>query len=62
MYSGDLSRVSESADATRHAHQAIVDAMLARNTALALRRMRKHLAALAHSTLDQPARRPGLRG
>jgi DNA-binding FadR family transcriptional regulator len=58
MYSGDLSRVSESANATRHAHQAIVDAMLARDTALALRRMRKHLAALAHSTLDQPARRP----
>jgi DNA-binding FadR family transcriptional regulator len=57
MYSGDLSRVSESANATRHAHQAIVDAMLTRDTALALRRMRKHLAALAHSTLDQPARR-----
>ena len=56
LYSGDPVRVIESAQATRHAHQAIVDAMLARDNALAQRRMRKHLAALAHSTTDrQPA-------
>jgi DNA-binding FadR family transcriptional regulator len=51
LYSGDPRRVIESAHATRHAHQAIVDAMLARDFALALRRMRKHLAALASYSL-----------
>jgi DNA-binding FadR family transcriptional regulator len=57
LYSGNRVRVSESAAATRHAHQAIVTAMIARDTALALRRMRKHLAALAHSTDARPALR-----
>ena len=59
LYPGDRGRVTESAAATRHAHRAIVAAMIARDTALALRRMRKHLAALAHSTSDRPGRRPG---
>ena len=58
LYPGDRGRVTESAAATRHAHRAIVAAMIARDTALALRRMRKHLAALAHSTSDRPGRRP----
>jgi DNA-binding FadR family transcriptional regulator len=57
LYSGNRVRVSESAAATRHAHQAIVTAMIARDTTLALRRMRKHLAALAHSTDARPALR-----
>jgi DNA-binding FadR family transcriptional regulator len=57
LYSGNRARASESAAATRHAHQAIVTAMIARDTALALRRMRKHLAALAHSTDARPALR-----
>ena len=57
LYSGNRARVSESAAATRHAHQAIVTAMIARDTTLALRRMRKHLAALAHSTDARPALR-----
>jgi DNA-binding GntR family transcriptional regulator len=46
--------VTASADATRHAHRAIVAAMIARDAALALRRMRKHLAALARSTVSRP--------
>jgi DNA-binding FadR family transcriptional regulator len=44
LYSGNRTRATESADATRHAHRAIVAAMIARDTALARRRMRKHLA------------------
>ena len=58
LYPADRGRATESAAATRHAHRAIVAAMIARDTALALRRMRKHLAALAHSTSDRPGRRP----
>jgi DNA-binding FadR family transcriptional regulator len=59
LYSGNRVRVTESADATRHAHRAIVAAMIARDAALALRRMRKHLAALARSTVDRSAPRRG---
>ncbi len=39
--------VPESPDAIRHAHQSIVDAMVARDLPLATRRMRKHLRALS---------------
>jgi DNA-binding FadR family transcriptional regulator len=58
LYSGNRTRATESADATRHAHRAIVAAMIARDTALARRRMRKHLAALAHSAARRAALRP----
>ena len=57
LYSGNRVRAGESADATRHAHRAIVAAMIARDTGLAQRRMRTHLAALARSTAGQPALR-----
>jgi DNA-binding FadR family transcriptional regulator len=58
LYPADPARAAESAEATRHAHRAIIDAMIARDPALALRRMRKHLAALVPRA-DQPGRRPG---
>jgi DNA-binding GntR family transcriptional regulator len=58
LYPANPARGAESAEATRHAHRAIIDAMIARDPALALRRMRKHLAALVPAT-DQPGRRPG---
>jgi DNA-binding FadR family transcriptional regulator len=59
LYPADPARARESAAATRHAHRAIVAAMIARDTERALRRMRKHLAALARPAADQPGRRPG---
>jgi DNA-binding FadR family transcriptional regulator len=55
LHSGDPRRVTEPPDATRHAHRAIVEAILARDTALALRRLRKHLRALARWTVDASA-------
>jgi DNA-binding FadR family transcriptional regulator len=58
LYPANPARAAESAGATRHAHRAIIDAMIARDTGLALRRMRKHLAALVPAA-DQPTRRPG---
>jgi DNA-binding FadR family transcriptional regulator len=56
LYPADRGRATESATAVRHAHRAIVAAMIARDSALALRRMRKHLSALAAA---RPGRRPG---
>lgn len=56
LHSGDPARVTDPPDATRHAHRAIVEAILARDTALALRRLRKHLRALARWTVDAAAR------
>jgi DNA-binding FadR family transcriptional regulator len=58
LHAVDAARVPEAPAATRRAHRAIVEAMIARDTALALRRMRKHLGALAHWTADPAAQRP----
>ena len=52
LHSGDPSRVTESPDAVRRAHQAIVQAIIARNAPLALRRMEKHLRAIARWTVE----------
>jgi DNA-binding FadR family transcriptional regulator len=59
LHSGDPHRVTEPPDATRYAHRAIVTAILARDTALALRRLRKHLRALSRWTIETSAARPG---
>lgn len=45
-------RATDPPDATRHAHRAIVAAIVARDQALALRRLRKHLRALARWTVE----------
>jgi DNA-binding FadR family transcriptional regulator len=55
LYSGDPQRVTEPPDAVRKAHQAIVDAIVARDVALASRRMRKHLRAVASWATTEPA-------
>jgi DNA-binding FadR family transcriptional regulator len=58
LHSGDPQRVTEPPDATRRAHRAIVDAIVARDTPLAVRRMEKHLRAIARWTIERssPAR------
>jgi DNA-binding FadR family transcriptional regulator len=53
LHSGDPSRVTEPPDAVRRAHQAIVQAIIARDAPLALRRMEKHLRAVAHWTKER---------
>jgi len=53
LHSGDPRRVTEPPQAVRHAHKAIVDAIVARDTALAQRRMDKHLRAIARWTLER---------
>jgi DNA-binding FadR family transcriptional regulator len=58
LHAGEPGRVTEPPDATRHAHQAIVRAIIARDPALALRRMRTHLRALARWTVDSSPRPP----
>jgi DNA-binding FadR family transcriptional regulator len=52
LYSGDPHRVTEPPDAVRLAHGAIVDAIIARDAPLALRRMKKHLHAIARWTTE----------
>jgi DNA-binding FadR family transcriptional regulator len=52
LHSGDPSRVTESPDAVRRAHQAVVQAIIARDAPLALRRMEKHLRAIARWTVE----------
>jgi DNA-binding FadR family transcriptional regulator len=53
LHSGDPHRVTEPPQAVRRAHQAIVEAIIARDAALALRRMDKHLRAIARWTLER---------
>jgi DNA-binding FadR family transcriptional regulator len=55
LRSGDPHRVTEPPQAVRRAHQAIVQAISARDTALAQRRMDKHLRAIARWTLEKPS-------
>jgi DNA-binding FadR family transcriptional regulator len=55
LHSGDPHRVTEPPDAVRRAHKAIVQAIVARDVELALRRMSKHLGAIARWTVDNPA-------
>jgi len=52
LHSGDPHRVTEPPDAVRRAHQAIVQAIIARDAPLALRRMDKHLGAIARWTTE----------
>ncbi len=52
LHSGDPGRVTEPPDAVRRAHRAIVDAVIARDAPPALRRMEKHLRAVARWTTD----------
>jgi DNA-binding FadR family transcriptional regulator len=52
LHSGDPHRVTEPPDAVRRAHKAIVDAIIARDAPLALRRMNKHLRAIARWTTE----------
>jgi len=53
LHSGDPRRVTEPPQAVRRAHQAIVEAIIARDAALALRRMDKHLQAIARWTIER---------
>jgi DNA-binding FadR family transcriptional regulator len=53
LHSGDPRRVTEPPQAVRRAHQAIVEAIIARDAALAQRRMDKHLQAIARWTIDR---------
>jgi DNA-binding FadR family transcriptional regulator len=53
LHSGDPRRVTEPPQAVRRAHQAIVEAIIARDAALAQRRMDKHLRAIARWTLER---------
>jgi DNA-binding FadR family transcriptional regulator len=53
LHSGDPHRVTEPPQAVRRAHQAIVEAIIARDAALALRRMDKHLQAIARWTVER---------
>jgi DNA-binding FadR family transcriptional regulator len=57
LHSGDPHRVTEPPSAVRRAHQAIVQAIVARDVPLALRRMNKHLGAIARWTIESPASR-----
>lgn len=57
LHSGDPHRVTEPPSAVRRAHQAIVQAIIARDVPLALRRMNKHLGAIARWTIESPASR-----
>jgi DNA-binding FadR family transcriptional regulator len=57
LHSGDPHRVTEPPDAVRRAHRAIVDAVIARDAPPALRRMEKHLRAVARWTTDRSASR-----
>jgi DNA-binding FadR family transcriptional regulator len=57
LHSGDPSRVTEPPDAVRRAHHAIVQAIIARDIPLALRRMEKHLRAVAHWTRESTSSR-----
>jgi DNA-binding FadR family transcriptional regulator len=52
LHSGDPHRVTEPPDAVRRAHHAIVQAIIARDAPLALRRMDKHLGAIARWTIE----------
>ena len=56
LHSGGQRRVTEPPDAVRRAHRAIVQAIVARDVPLALRRMDKHLRAIARWTIERPAR------
>jgi DNA-binding FadR family transcriptional regulator len=58
LHAGNPGRITEPPEAVRHAHQAIVEAIVARDAPLALRRMRKHLRALARWTVESSAPRP----
>jgi DNA-binding FadR family transcriptional regulator len=53
LHSGDPRRVTEPPQAVRRAHQAIVEAIIARDAPLALRRMDKHLRAIARWTIER---------
>ena len=53
LHSGDPHRVTEPPQAVRRAHQAIVEAIIARDAELALRRMDKHLRAIARWTIER---------
>lgn len=57
LHSGDPHRVTEPPSAVRRAHQAIVQAIIARDVPVALRRMNKHLGAIARWTIESPASR-----
>lgn len=57
LHSGDPLRVTEPPDAVRRAHQAIVQAIIARDVPRALRRLEKHLGAIARWTIESPASR-----
>jgi len=57
LHSGDPHRVTEPPQAVRRAHQAIVEAIIARDAALALRRMDKHLRAIARWTVERSSAR-----
>ncbi len=57
LHSGDPHRVTEPPEAVRRAHQAIVQAIVTRDVPRALRRMRKHLGAIARWTIESPASR-----
>jgi DNA-binding FadR family transcriptional regulator len=52
LRSGESHRATESPDAVRRAHRAIVAAIIARDAPLALRRMERHLGALARWTTE----------
>ncbi|MGH3302081.1 MAG: FadR/GntR family transcriptional regulator [Streptosporangiaceae bacterium] len=56
LHSGDPRRVTEPPQAVRRAHQAIVEAIIARDAPLAQRRMDKHLQAIARWTVEGSAR------
>ena len=57
LHSGDPHRVTEPPSAVRRAHQAIVQAIIARDVLLAQRRMSKHLGAIARWTIESPTAR-----
>jgi len=57
LHSGDPLRVTEPPDAVRRAHEAIVQAIIARDVPRALRRLEKHLGAIARWTIESPAPR-----
>ena len=52
LHAADPRRVTEPPQAVRRAHQAIVEAIIARDAALAQRRMDKHLQAIARWTVE----------
>lgn len=54
LHTADPNRTTESPDAVRRAHRAIVEAIVAGDLPLAQRRVRKHLRALSNSTLESP--------